>query len=108
MTSQLDILAEAISGWHDKSERMEKVRERAREWSRVNKYRWEPWTTEELVTELELLIGTDKPENIARRLRYASVDNLLTKLRRNGLDDLAARLMAGNEASRAQRNRGTP
>jgi hypothetical protein len=105
MTTQLDILSEAISGWHDKSERMEKVRERAREWARANKYRWEPWTTEELIAELELLIGTDEPESIAKRLRYASLANLLTRLRRNGLDELAARLMAGNEASRVQRDR---
>jgi Arc/MetJ family transcription regulator len=53
------------------------------------------WTTEELVVELDLLLGTDTPQNIATRLDYASVHSLSRVLFKRGLKEHANRLTKG-------------
>lgn len=44
------------------------------------------------IEDLEWIIGTDSPQNVAHRLGYASLPNLLTVLRRWGRNDLSERL----------------
>jgi hypothetical protein len=73
----------------------EKQRERSRQWResvRVNPDgRPTRMPLEELLAELELLVGTDNPANIAQRLNYRSPVNLARRLYRNGLVDIANR-----------------
>lgn len=51
---------------------------------------------EYVINEAEYLLGTDWPENIAHRLGYTNIDNLICALRRWGRPDLAERF---NKAS---------
>ena len=46
----------------------------------------------EAVSELEWIIDTDNPESIAKRLGYASPQDLMRFLRRAGRQDLSSRL----------------
>jgi hypothetical protein len=48
-------------------------------------------TLEELLAEIDLLIGSDHPARIAHRLGYRSPDNLARRLYRAGMADLAQR-----------------
>lgn len=48
--------------------------------------------TDELVAEVTHLIGTDTADSIARRLGYTTLDNLMTRLRRDGHQHLVNRL----------------
>lgn len=47
-----------------------------------------------VIEDVEWIVGTDHPENIARRLGYTNAENLATLLRRWGREDLSARLHA--------------
>lgn len=47
----------------------------------------------EIVSEVEFLIGTDCSTRIAARLGYASLESLLTTMRRAGRHDLTDRLV---------------
>jgi hypothetical protein len=53
---------------------------------------------EQTLEDLEWIIGTDSPENVAHRLGYASVKSLERVLHRWGRPDLASRLQAVNAA----------
>jgi hypothetical protein len=91
MTSQLDILAEAISGWHDQSPQAVARRERARRraWAIRN---GKPWQIDHLAAEIEHLWGTDSAVNIARRLHYGTAASLVRRLYNNGYRRLASKL----------------
>lgn len=47
---------------------------------------------DEIVEALHDLMGTDHPRNIAKRLGYSSLDNLVIRLQRNGYHALADQL----------------
>jgi predicted RNase H-like nuclease len=72
----------------------ERQRERnrlAREARRANTAGPARLTLDELLDEINLLVGSDHPASIAHRLGYRSPDNLARRLYRAGLDDLARR-----------------
>ena len=57
---------------------------------------WRPASRRDLVLEdCEWLAGTDRPDNIARRLGYRNGDSLRKQLWNWGQRDLAARLTRG-------------
>lgn len=49
------------------------------------------------IEDVEWLLGTDSPDNIATRLGYKDAANLVTVLKRWGRPDLAARLARDSE-----------
>lgn len=54
----------------------------------------------EVIAEVEHLLGTDHPANIAHRLGYASVAGLVRILDRNGRRDLAGHFHAARAEER--------
>lgn len=52
-----------------------------------------------VTTEVEHLLGSDHPGNIARRLGYADLDSLVHRLRVWGRDDLVGRLLRARAAA---------
>ena len=63
---------------------------------------------QQVIEDVEWIIGTDHPRSIAHRLGYASLDSLLSNLYRWGRVDLARRLIAqmDNDFDRPGRGRG--
>ena len=59
--------------------------------ARVRKY---SARRQEIIGELEFLLGTDDQDNIARRLGYRSLNTLTKALHRWGREDLSERLRA--------------
>lgn len=57
-------------------------------------YRRGQWTARyrRLIEEVELLIGSDYPESLTKRVGYSRVKDLLKVLRKQGRPDLADRL----------------
>lgn len=51
-----------------------------------------PMAIDELKDELHHLLNTDDPHNIAKRLGYTDIENLIYRLNRNGLKNLAKQL----------------
>lgn len=91
--TRADQLAEAISGWRLNTPQAQRKRELALARKRaltVAADQARPFTIAEIVTEVELLWGTDTADNIAARLR-TNPRNLSRRLYANGHRDLAAR-----------------
>lgn len=51
-----------------------------------------PMAIDELADELWMLMGTDHPHNISIRVGYKDIENLIMRLRRNGLHSVAEQL----------------
>lgn len=56
------------------------------------------WTAAEVAVEVELLLGTDSTDSIARRLGYQKREGLYLALRKAGRSDLADKLKAAQQA----------
>jgi hypothetical protein len=50
-------------------------------------------TPDEFAAEVAWIVGTDTPDNIARRLGFKNLDNLVRRLRREGRHHLINRLV---------------
>lgn len=64
-----------------------------------------PWSRDELVAEVEHLLGTDSGDGIAARLNLGTRSHLARRLQRAGRPDLAQRIIDTGIAARDQTTR---
>ena len=93
-SSQLDILAEAISGWRDTTELAVRRRTQQRDYHRRRAIANQPpLTVHELAAELRHIWGTGAPHQLVERIGYrGKPESLVRQFYRHGINDMATRL----------------